>query len=194
MAEKDLKLVVAENRHQAYVNRGFALIDEGVMKRIGIRQGDIVEMTGPRSTGAIAIKGFPEDKGLEIIRIDGLIRHNAGTSIGEKVIVRKASVKEAKRITIAPTDPRVRFMASGGVIKRNLLGRPLTKGDLITPTPPQEPVRMGGDLFEEFFGGIFGEMALPFGFDEVKFAVVNTSPAGIVLVTDMTNIEVLPQA
>ncbi len=194
MAEKDLKLVVAENRHQAYVNRGFALIDEGVMKRIGIRQGDIVEMTGPRSTGAIAIKGFPEDKGLEIIRIDGLIRHNAGTSIGEKVIVRKASVKEAKRITIAPTDPRVRFMASGGVIKRNLLGRPLTKGDLITPTPPQEPVRMGGDLFEEFFGGIFGEMALPFGFGEVKFAVVNTSPAGIVLVTDMTNIEVLPQA
>ncbi len=194
MAEKDLKLVVAENRHQAYVNRGFALIDEGVMKRIGIRQGDIVEMTGPRSTGAIAIKGFPEDKGLEIIRIDGLIRHNAGTSIGEKVIVRKASVKEAKRITIAPTDPRVRFMASGEVIKRNLLGRPLTKGDLITPTPPQEPVRMGGDLFEEFFGGIFGEMALPFGFGEVKFAVVNTSPAGIVLVTDMTNIEVLPQA
>ncbi len=194
MAEKELKLVVAENRHQTYVNRGFALIDEGVMKRIGIRQGDIVEMTGPRSTGAIAMRGFPEDEGLEIIRIDGLIRHNAGTSIGEKVIVRKASVKEAKRITIAPTDPRVRFMASGEVIKRNLLGRPLTKGDLITPTPPQEPVRMGGDLFEEFFGGIFGEMALPFGFGEVKFAVVNTSPAGIVLVTDMTNIEVLPQA
>ncbi|MBA7608221.1 ATP-dependent zinc metalloprotease FtsH [subsurface metagenome] len=194
MAEKELKLVVAENRHQTYVNRGFALIDEGVMKRIGIRQGDIVEMTGPRSTGAIAMRGFPEDKGLEIIRIDGLIRHNAGTSIGEKVIVRKASVKEAKRITIAPTDPRVRFMASGEVIKRNLLGRPLTKGDLITPTPPTEPVRMGGDLFEEFFGGIFGEMALPFGFGEVKFAVTNTSPAGTVLVTDMTNIEVLKQA
>lgn len=194
MAEKELKLVVAENRHQAYVNRGFALIDEGVMKRIGIKQGDIVEITGPRSTSAIAIKGFPEDKGLEIIRIDGLIRHNAGTSIGEKVIVRKASVKEAKNITIAPTDPRVRFMASGEVIKRNLLGRPLTKGDLITPTPPEEPVRMGGDLFEEFFGGIFGGMALPFGFGEIKFAVANTSPAGIVLVTDMTNIEVLPQA
>lgn len=194
MAEKELKLVVAENRHQAYVNRGFALIDEGVMKRISIRQGDIVEITGPRSTSAIAIKGFPEDKGLEIIRIDGLIRHNAGTSIGEKVIVRKASVKEAKNITIAPTDPRVRFMASGEVIKRNLLGRPLTKGDLITPTPPEEPVRMGGDLFEEFFGGIFGGMALPFGFGEIKFAVANTSPAGIVLVTDMTNIEVLPQA
>ena len=50
MVEKGLKLVVAENRHQAYVNRGFALIDEGVMKRFGIKQGDIVEITGPRST------------------------------------------------------------------------------------------------------------------------------------------------
>jgi transitional endoplasmic reticulum ATPase len=194
MAEKELKLVVAENRHQAYVNRGFALIDEGVMKRIGIKQGDIVEITGPRSTGAITMKGFPEDRGLEIIRMDGLIRHNAGTSIGEKVTVRKASVKEAKSVTIAPTDPRVMFMASGEVIRRNLLGRPLSKGDLIAPTPPEEPVRMGG-LFGEFFGDeFFGKMALPFGLGEVKFAVVNTSPTGIVLVTDMTSVEVLPRA
>jgi transitional endoplasmic reticulum ATPase len=194
MAEKELKLVVAENRHQAYVNRGFALVDEGVMRRIGIRQGDYIEITGSRQTGAIAVKGYPEDKGLEIIRIDGLIRHNSGTSIGEKVEVRKAGVKEAKSVTIAPADPHVRFMASGEVIRRNLLGRPLAKGDLISPTPPEEPVRMGGDFFEEFFGGVFGGAALPFGFGEVKFAVVNTSPAGIVLVTDMTELEVLPQA
>jgi len=194
MVERGLKLVVAENRHQAYVNRGFALIDEEVMKRFGIKQGNIVEITGPRSTGAIAMNGFPEDSGLEIIRIDGLIRHNAGTSIGEKVTGRKASLKEAKSVTIAPIDPRVRFMASGEVIRRNLLGRPLTKGDLISPTPPEEPVRMGG-FFGELFGDeFFGKMALPFGFGEIKFVVVNTSPTGIVLVTDMTRVEVLPQA
>lgn len=194
MAEKELKLVVAENRHQSYVNRGFALIDDGVMKRIGIKQGDYVEINGSRTTGAIAVRGALEDRGLEIIRIDGLIRHNAGTSIGEKVIVRRAEAKEAKSITIAPTDPQVRFMVHGEVIRRNLLGRPLTKGDLITPTPPEEPVEMRGDLFEEFFGGVFGGMALPFGLGEIKFVVTNTSPSGIVLVTDMTEIEVLPQA
>jgi transitional endoplasmic reticulum ATPase len=194
MAEKELKLVVAENRHQSYVNRGFALIEEGVMRRIGIRQGDYIEITGARQTGAIAMKGYAEDRGLEIIRIDGLIRHNAGTSIGEKVRVQKAEVKEAKSVTIAPADPHVRFIAPGEVIRRNLLGRPLAKGDLIAPTPPEEPVRMSGSFFEEFFGGVFGEDALPFGFGEVKFAVVNTSPSGIVLVTDMTELEVLQQA
>lgn len=195
MAEKEFKLTVAENRHQSYVNRGLAIIDEVVMKRVGIRQGDVVEITGSRTTGAIAVKGAPEDKGLEIVRIDGLIRHNAGTSIGEKATVKKAAVKEAKSITIAPADPHVRFMVSGDIIKRNLLGRPLTKGDLISPNPPEEPVRMGGD-FEgfDFLEGFFGRLALPFGLGEIKFVVTNTNPAGVVLVTDRTDVEVLQEA
>jgi transitional endoplasmic reticulum ATPase len=191
---EELRLVVAENRHHAYVNRGFALIDEGLMKRIGIKQGDYIQITGARKTGAIAIRGMPEDRGLEIIRIDGLIRHNAGTSIGEKVTVVKAEVREAKSITVAPAEPGIRLVASGEVLKRNLLGRPLTKGDLIAPTPPEEPMEMRGDLFEEFFGGVFGRMAMPFGLGEMKFVVTNTSPSGTVLVTDMTEVEILPEA
>lgn len=185
MNENELKLVVAENRHHDHVNRGIALIDEGVMKRVGLKQGDIAGIFGSCSTGAILMKSFPEDKGLEIVRIDGLIRRNAGTSIGEKVIVRKAAVKEAKSITIAPTDPRVRFLASGEVVRRNLLSRPLVKGDLIFPTPPKPP-----SLFEQFFAG---EMAMLVGLGEVKFVVTNTSPSGMVLVTEMTDIEILPQ-
>ncbi|MBC7219438.1 MAG: AAA family ATPase, partial [Hadesarchaea archaeon] len=188
MAENELKLVVAENRYQNYVNRGFALIDEGIMKKIGLKQGDYIEITGTRSTGAIAIKGAPEDRGLEIIRIDGMIRHNAGTSIGEKVTVRKASIKEAKSVSVAPTEPNVRFMGPGEVIKRNLIGRPVAKGDLIAPTPPET------EVMDDFFGSIFGSMALPFGLGEVKFVVTRTNPSGIVLVTDMTNVEVLPEA
>ncbi len=194
MAEKEMKMVVAENRHQEYVNRGFVLVDESMLKKIGARQGDIIEITGTKTTSAIAIRGLPEDKGIEIIRMDGLIRHNAGTSIGEKVTVKKAGVKEAKKVTIAPTDPHIRFVASGEAIKRNLLGRPLVKGDLISPTPPEEPMELGGDLLDEFFGGIFGRMSLPFGLGEIKFVVSDTSPSGVVLVTDMTRLEVLQEA
>ncbi len=193
MTEKEIKLVVAENRHQNYVNRGFALVDDALMKKIGIKQGDYVEIVGTRSTGAIAVKGASEDRGLEIIRVDGMIRHNAGTSIGEKVVVRKASVKEAKSVTIAPTNPNVRLMISGEVIKRNLLGRPLSKGDLISATPPEEHMEMMGDL-EELLGGLFGRASLPFGLGEIKFMVTNTNPSGITLVTDMTEVQALEQA
>jgi transitional endoplasmic reticulum ATPase len=195
LAKEELKLTVAEARRQADVGRGLVRLDESIMKKLNVKQGDIVEVIGSRSTGAIALKGYPEDRGLNIIRIDGLIRRNAGTSIGEKVTVRKAEIKEAKKLTVAPTDPQVRFMAPGGLIKRNLLGRPVTKGDLITPTPLEEPVHLGSDsIIAQFFGDVFGEMATPFGLGEIRFMVTHTSPSGIVLVTDLTEVELLPQA
>lgn len=177
-----MKLTVAEARRQADVGRGLVRLDEGVMRKLGVGEGDVVEVIGSKLTGAIALKGYPEDRGLQIVRIDGFIRRNAGTSIGEKVTLRKAEVKEAKKVTIAPAEVGVRFIASGEVIKRNLLGRPLVKGDLITTSAP-----LGADIFEEFFGGFVG-------LGEMKFIVTATSPLGIVLVTELTSVEVLPEA
>jgi len=196
MAKEELKLTVAEARRQADVGRGLVRLDEGVMKKLDVKQGDVVELVGTKTTGAIALKGYPEDKGLNIIRIDGFMRRNAGTSIGEKVTLRKAEIKEAKSITVAPTDPRVRFMAPGEVIKRNILGRPVIKGDLITPTASEEPVHFGADsIIAQFFGSdFFGEMAAPLGLGEIRFMVTNTSPSGIVLVTDLTEVTLLPEA
>jgi transitional endoplasmic reticulum ATPase len=196
MAKEELKLTVAEARRQADVGRGLVRLDEGVMKKLDVKQGDVVELVGTKTTGAIALKGYPEDKGLNIIRIDGFMRRNAGTSIGEKVALRKAEIKEAKSVTVAPTDPRVRFMAPGEVIKRNLLGRPVIKGDLITPTASEEPVHFGADsIIAQFFGSdFFGEMATPLGLGEIRFMVTNTSPSGIVLVTDLTEVTLLPEA
>ena len=198
MAEKDLKLLkltVAEARKQADVGRGIARLDERAMKKLDVKQGDILEMVGTKTTGAIAVKGYAEDQGLDVVRIDGMTRRNAGTSIGEKVTVIKAKVKEAKSITLAPADPRIRLMAHGDALKRNLLGRPFTKGDIITPTTFEEPMHLGADSFiAQFFGDVFGEMATPFGLGEVRFVVTNTSPAGVVLVTELTDVEVLPEA
>jgi len=182
MAEKELKLAVAEAKRQVDVGRGLVRLDDDVMKKLVIEEGDVVEVIGSKPTGAIALEGYPEDRGLHIARIDGFMRRNAGTSIGEKVTIRKVEVKEAKKVVIAPAESGVRFIASGGVIKRNLLGRPLLKGDLITTSAP-----LSTDIFEEFFGGFVG-------LGEMKFIVTNTSPSGIVLVTELTDVEVLPEA
>ena len=199
MAEKELKLVVAENSYQPDVGRGLARLPDQVAKNLEVSQGDVIEITGSKSTGAVVMKGFPGDRGLDIVRIDGLIRHNAGTSIGERVTVRKAKVKEARAVTLAPTTPGMRLMVSEDAMRRNLLGRPLTKGDLITSTPPREPPRFGtGSLIEQMFGpdfeSFFQEMAMPFGLGEIKFVVVDTSPLGTVLVGDATRVQVLPEA
>ena len=190
MPEKEVRLTVAENSHQPDVGRGLARIPDHIAERLGINPGDILEIQGSKVTGVIAMKGFSEDRGLDIIRIDGLIRHNAGTSIGEKVLVRKAEVREAKKVTLAPASPGVRISVPGEVMRRNLLGRPLTRGDLITTASLRRG--FGEPLIEQIFGSFLEET--PLGLGEMRFIVVSTLPPGIVLVVDSTEIEVLPEA
>ncbi len=95
MAEKELKLKVAE-AIQDDVNKGIVRIDSGYLAEVDIKPGDIVEIEGEHKTVAIADRSYPGDIGLSIIRMDGIIRKNAKTGIGELVKIRKALVKEAE--------------------------------------------------------------------------------------------------
>src|SRR3972149_10759374 len=98
---KAINLKVAE-AIQDDVNKGIVRIDSSLMSEIGVKSGDIVELKGERKTIAIVDRAYPGDIGLNIIRMDGLIRRNAKTGIGEVVKIGKADIKEAKKIVIAP--------------------------------------------------------------------------------------------
>jgi transitional endoplasmic reticulum ATPase len=74
MAEKELKLAVAEAKRQVDVGRGLVRLDDDVIKKLVIEEGDVVEVIGSKPTGAIALEGYPEDRGLHIARIDGFMR------------------------------------------------------------------------------------------------------------------------
>jgi transitional endoplasmic reticulum ATPase len=92
---KKIKLRVSEaSQDDAY--KGIARIDNETMKCLEIKRGDVVIVKGNKETLAIVDRAYPADVGEGIIRIDGIIRKNAKTSIGEFVTIRKAEVKEAK--------------------------------------------------------------------------------------------------
>src|SRR3989338_3189632 len=116
MSEQELKLKVAE-AVQDDVNKGVVRIDSTMMKEIGVSPGDIVEIECKRKTVAVADRSYPGDLGLNIIRMDGITRRNAKTSIGEVVIIKKAEVKEAKKVTIAPARKGVIVKASSDIFK-----------------------------------------------------------------------------
>ncbi len=187
----EIRLKVAEAR-QEDVYKGIVRIDAEAMRKIGVKPGDVVEIEGKRKTVAIAERSYPEDVGLGIIRMDGILRRNAGVSLGEYVTVRKADVKEARRVVIAPAQKGVYVEIPPEMAKQALLGRPLMKGDLIVLGGYRRRRRYSSDFFEDIFS-VFEE---PFftGFAETKFIVVDTQPRGPVIVTDMTEVEVLPQA
>ncbi|CAD5244738.1 CDC48 family AAA ATPase [Thermococcus camini] len=163
MTEKrEVKLKVA-SAYQRDVGRGIVRIDRKAMREIGVQSGDIIEIIGTKNTAAVVWPAYPEDEGLSIIRMDGTIRKNAGVGLGDEVTVRKAEVKEAKKVIVAPTEP-IRFGHDFVEwFHSRLVGRPVVRGDYIKV-------------------GILGQ--------ELTFVVTATTPAGIVQITEFTEFQV----
>ncbi|MDF1533645.1 MAG: AAA family ATPase, partial [Methanosarcinaceae archaeon] len=107
-----IKLKVAE-ADQRDVGKGIVRIDESYREQLGLKVFDVVELRGERTTSAILGRAYPSDAGLDIVRMDGLIRSNAKTGIGEYVEVTKADCKEAKHVTLAPVTRGMRIYAPG---------------------------------------------------------------------------------
>ena len=191
----DLKLKVGELTSRDEYGKGIARIDSKIMKKLGIKEGDIIEIEGKNKTGVIAVRPYPNDIGLDIIRIDGLVRRNVGAGIGDLIKVRKADAKEAKHIVVAPAQSGITLHMHPEFLKKNLYMRPMTKGDIFVPSSVVS--RRSVDPFEEIFKsfGIDVEMMTPFGSfgSEVKMIVIKTVPDGIVRITEDTEIEIKPQ-
>jgi transitional endoplasmic reticulum ATPase len=183
--KREIKLKVAE-AYQQDVGKGIVRIDRDAMREIGVREGDAVEIEGNKKTVAIVRPSFPSDIGLGIIRMDGITRRNAKTSIGEYVKVRKADVREATIVELAPAQKGVIVQMDPEIVKARLLGKPVYKGDIISvsfgPTRRREldPFFDISTFIEEMLGSAFG--------GEMKFVVVNTKPKGPVVITENTEV------
>jgi CDC48 subfamily AAA family ATPase len=164
MPEPEIELKVAEAM-QNDVGRAIVRIDSQSAKRINATTGDIVEVTGSRTTAAKVWQSHSEDEGKGIIRMDGTLRQNSGSSLGDKARIRKADVKPAKKIVVAPTEQQIRFGDdfSTYMKQRILMGRPMVVGDIFDITVLNQPI---------------------------SFTINSTKPNGIVTVNEGTVIDV----
>lgn len=148
-----VRLKVAE-ADQRDVGKGIARVSDEYMKRMGVRPLDVIEITGDRKTAALVVSAYSADQGLDIIRMDGLIRSNAGSSIGQYVEVKKAEWSEAKHVTLAPVTKGMQIFAPSEVLTKVFQGRPVCKGDIISTTSVRRPPSdtFGREtMFEEIF-------------------------------------------
>jgi transitional endoplasmic reticulum ATPase len=189
----DVKLKVGELTGREDFGRGIARLDANIMKKIGAKEGDILEIEGKRKTGVVAIRSYPADVGFNLIRVDGLVRKNCDASIGEFIKVRKADVKEAKHVTLAPARKGFMLHISPNLLRQNLFMRPMSKGDIITTSPVFKTRTKNNDVFSQFFGINIEEVFMPMG-AEMRLVVVSTSPGEITQITDMTEVELKPEA
>jgi len=185
--------VVEALQDDAY--KGIARIDSEIMKQLGVKRGDVVYIKGGRETVAIVDRAYPADIGEGIIRVDGIIRRNARTGIGELVSISKAEIKEARKITIAPAQKGIMVQANPEIFRQGLLGRVVLKADLVVLGGAQRRRDIMEESFQDIFE-VFGEALGGFmpTLGQTKFVVVNTTPSQPVIITENTEVIFSPKA
>ena len=159
---ENITLRVAE-APQNVTGRGIAVVDPELISRQDWRAGEVIEITGKKKAYALIWPGQMGDYGKNLIRVDGIIRNDAGVGIDDRVTVRRVEAKVAERLTLYPTEPlRIeggegylskllegRVVSRGSVIPLNIMGR---RVDLIVTSaqPPTDAVIINGDTEIEF--------------------------------------------
>jgi len=147
------------------VGRGIARIDPKDMAEMDTEVGDIIQILGKRPAVAKVMPAYMEDRGKDVIQIDGITRENAQIGLGEKVQAEKVDYKTATNLVLAPIAPSSTFAREkdSGYIGRLLEGLAVTSGDKVRVT-------LFGTRYQEF-------------------SVVDTSPKGAVTIHPTTLIK-----
>jgi len=157
-----LKLRVTEALSKD-VGRAFARMDPEDLQRLGAAIGEIVEVTGKRTTVCKAMPAYKEQRGQARIQIDGLARENAGAGLDEFVQVHRVPSPPADRVVLAPTTitPAERDLKYIGSLLDGL------------------PVLEGGRVRATLFGSRWAD-----------FKVESTTPKGPVVINPTTQLVV----
>ena len=170
---KDIQLKVTK----AYPNdsaRGIARLDPNSLLTLRLSPGDIIELEGKRVTAAKVWRADRQDWSQDYIRIDGFTRHNAGVGIGDLIKIRKAGSCEAIRVVLSPPVSSQMYCGESVAeqIKRQVLKRPLVKGDVL-------PIMSSAG--HPFVGRM----------EAIPLMVTDTEPDGVVVVSDDTEMILL---
>lgn len=178
---RSARLQVAPAR-QEESGQGIARMPRSAFQRLGITEGDVVEIEGKRATVAIAMAAYPEDDALNVVRLDGLQRGNAETASGEHIEVRAAQSRPATRVVFAPAQREMRLQGPTQALKRNFFRKPLVAGDLVATTGQQPVQNMPSDVRQLL-------RAPAYALTQIRLSVASTSPKGIVHIDETTEVE-----
>ena len=164
--------------------RGLARLPLAVMTELHLAEGDVIEIAGKRSTPARVVRPYKEDEGLDVLRLDGLQRANAGVGSGDFVVIGKIDPRPAQRVVFAPAQNNLRLQGNPEALKRVFFQRPLTSGDIVATAGQQQvpPGDMPPQLRQM--------LAAPaYALQEIRLVVVSTVPKGIVHIDADTEVE-----
>ncbi|EFO79877.1 AAA family ATPase, CDC48 subfamily protein [Oscillochloris trichoides DG-6] len=148
------------------VGRGLVRFDPQNLDQLGVRIGDVIQITGKRTTVARAMPAYADQRGQGLIQADGIVRLNAGASLDERVTIQRVQTQPARGLVLAPTEGlrASQVAAQARYLAKLLDGIPVLAGDLVRVN-------------------LFGTRAQ-------TFHVLETNPPGPVLISPTTVIRI----
>ncbi len=126
-----LKIRVAECKIKD-VGKKKALLDSVIMNRIGLTDGDTVEIVGKKVTAVRAYTMEDKSRKSNYIHIDGQTRKNAGVSLNDFVLLKKTNPKLAEKIILLCNANQKLSDEFISYLNSRFEGYPVTKGDQFT--------------------------------------------------------------
>jgi len=141
--------------------RGIIRIDYDSMDALDVSTGDLVEITGKRTTLVSCLPVYPSDDGKGIVRTDKIVQNNAQVSTGNIVTIRKAQKNISEHVTVLP-----------------LQQIPPGMENYLKDALDSVPVLTGDEIAVRYFGKL------------IYFEVINATPSGVIS-QDVTTFEIL---
>ena len=155
-----LKVAEAEQRD---IGRKIVRIDPDAAQSLNVMTGDALELSSyGKNAVLLSWPGRDKDRGTSLVRIDGYTRNKLDVGIGDTIEVKKVESRDAKMITLAPTEP-LRIIGAEQYLAETLNGQLMTKGDLI-------PINVMGQ--------------------RIDLVVISTDPSGPIIINDATKVTV----
>jgi len=134
LAKKDepLQMRIGEAK-QRDVGKKRARIGPDAMDFLKVNPGDVIEITGKKTSCAVAWPTDEDDKFPDVVRVDGQTRKNIGSALNDIVKLKKSSAKIAKAIVLTPVSDVVTVDKEfTDFVKNRLKGLPFCQGDEIS--------------------------------------------------------------
>ena len=118
---------------QRDVGKKRARIGPDAMDFLKVNPGDVIEITGKKTSCAVAWPTDEDDKFPDVVRVDGQTRKNIGSALNDIVKLKKSSAKIAKAIVLTPVSDVVTVDKEfTDFVKNRLKGLPFCQGDEIS--------------------------------------------------------------
>ena len=155
-----LRVAEAEQRD---IGRKIVRIDPQAAQSLNVITGDALELSSfGKNAVLLSWPGRDKDRGTGLVRIDGYTRNKLDVGIGDTIEVKKVESKDARSITLAPTEP-LRIIGAEEYLAESLNGQLMSKGDII-------PLNVMGQ--------------------RIDLVVISTEPSGPIIINDATKVTV----